>query len=149
MRPLHLTRAALTRRPAGPRPASRPARTLLRSAVLAGALLLPAGCQEFLDVNENPNAPQTVSPNLYLPPILHWVATSEQFDGRFIGRYTQNWTLPSGGTTPSTWDRMGYDPLSDNGGQLWRDVYWNIGQNLVDMMTKAEEEERWDLLGIG
>lgn len=130
------------------RPA-RTARTLLQGALLAGALLVPSGCQEWLDVNENPNAPQTVSPNLYLPPILHWVATSEQFDGRFIGRYTQNWTLPSGGATPSTWDRMGYDPLSDNGGQLWRDVYWNIGQNLVDMMNKAEAEQRWDLLGIG
>ena len=125
-------------------------RGLFTGSLVAGTLLLPAGCQEWLDVNENPNAPQVVSPNLYLPPILHWVATSEQFDGRFIGRYTQNWTLPSGSAaTPSTWDRMGYDPLSDNGGQLWRDVYWGHGQNLVDMMTKAEEEQRWDLLGIG
>ena len=121
----------------------------VRRALLAGVLVGAAGCQNFLDVNENPNAPQTVSANLYLAPILHWVATSEQFDGRFIGRYTQNWTLPSGATLPSTWDRMGYDPTSDNGGQLWRDVYWNIGQNLVDMNNKAEAEQRWDLLGIG
>jgi len=28
-------------------------------------------------------------------------------------------------------------------------VYWSMGQNLVDMMTKAEAEERWDLLGVG
>jgi hypothetical protein len=122
---------------------------LLRGALLGGALTLAAGCENFLDVNENPNAPQRVSANLYLPPILHWVATSEQFDGRFIGRYTQNWTLPSGATLASTWDRMGYDPSSDNGGQLWRDVYWSIGQNLVDMMEIAEREQRWDLLGIG
>lgn len=122
---------------------------ILRGVLAVGLLVTASGCRNFLDVNENPNAPQTVSPNLYLPPILHWVATSEQFDGRFIGRYTQNWTLPSGSTVPSTWDRMGYDPTSDNGGQLWRDVYWNIGQNLVDMMTKAEAEQRWDLLGIG
>lgn len=122
---------------------------LLRGALLGGALVLAAGCQNFLDVNENPNAPQRVSANLYLPPILHWVATSEQFDGRFIGRYTQNWTLPSGATLASTWDRMGYDPSSDNGGQLWRDVYWAIGQNLVDMIKIAETEQRWDLLGIG
>ena len=128
----------------------RLARRVATTAAAASTLVLAAGCQNFLDVNENPNAPQTVSPNLYLPPILHWMATSEQFDGRFIGRYTQNWTLPSGSAaTPSTWDRMGYDPTSDNGGQLWRDVYWNIGQNLVDLMTKAEAEERWDLLGIG
>jgi hypothetical protein len=44
---------------------------------------------------------------------------------------------------------MGYDPSSDNGGQIWRDVYWTFGQNLVDMMTKAEAEQRWDLLGVG
>lgn len=120
----------------------------LSAALLVGALSLSAvGCDDFLDVNENPNAPQTVSANLYLSPMLHWMVTSPQFDGRFIGRYTQQWYLP--GTTFSTWDRMGYDPSSDNGGQLWRDVYWNIGQNLVDMMQKAEAEERWDLLGVG
>ena len=38
---------------------------------------------------------------------------------------------------------------SDNGAQQWRDVYWTLGQNLVDMMTKAEAEQRWDLLGVG
>jgi hypothetical protein len=128
---------------------SLPTMKIARGALLVGALAVTASCQNFLDVNENPNAPQTVSANLYLAPILHWVATSEQFDGRFIGRFTQNWTLPSGATLPSTWDRMGYDPSSDNGGQLWRDVYWSIGQNLVDMNAKAEAEQRWDLLGIG
>jgi hypothetical protein len=44
---------------------------------------------------------------------------------------------------------MGFDPSSDNGAQQWRDVYWSFGQNLNDLMTKAEEEQRWDLLGIG
>jgi hypothetical protein len=44
---------------------------------------------------------------------------------------------------------MGYDPASDNGAQQWRDVYWTFGQNLVDMMTKSEAEQRWDMLGIG
>jgi hypothetical protein len=124
-------------------------RRALGIALGSGALLLASGCRDFLDVNTNPNAPQTVSANLYLPPIEHWMATSEQFDGRFVGRYTQNWTLPSGSSTASTWDRMGYDPTSDNGGQLWRDVYWSLGQNLVDLMTKAEAEQRWDILGVG
>lgn len=120
----------------------------LRTAALAAAVLLPAtGCKDYLDVNTNPNAPQSVSANLYLPPMLHWMVTSPQFDGRFIGRYTQQWTVP--GTVLSTWDRMGYDPGSDNGAQQWRDVYWNFGQNLVDMMDKARAEQRWDLLGVG
>ena len=125
-------------------------RVLLRGALLTGALVGVAGCQNFLDVNVNPNAPQEVEPNLYLPPILSSMATSEQLDGRFVGRYTQNWTLPSGAALPSVWDRMGYDiPPSDNGGQLWRDVYFVLGQNLVDLMRKSREAQRWDMLGIG
>lgn len=114
---------------------------------LTACLLVASSCKKFLDVNENPNAPQTVTANLYLAPMLHWMVTSPQFDGRFVGRYTQNWYLPS--TSITTWDRMGYDASSDNGGQVWRDVYWNFGQNLVDMMEKAEAEQRWDLLGVG
>jgi len=117
--------------------------------MLVGALTITSvSCDDFLDVNENPNAPQTVSPNLYLPQMLHSMATSAQIDGRFVGRYTQQWMIPA--TAPTNWDRMGYDLApSDNGGQLWRDVYYVLGQNLVDMINKAEAEERWDLLGVG
>jgi hypothetical protein len=113
-------------------------------------LCLPVACQDYLDVNTNPNAPQSVAPNLYLAPMVHWLATSPQFDGRFIGHYTQQWYSTSTSASPAgTWGKMGYDPASDNGAQQWRDVYWTFGQNLVDMMTKAEAEQRWDLLGIG
>jgi hypothetical protein len=119
----------------------------LRALLLISLMLAPASCKDFLAVNDNPNAPQAVTANLYLPPMLHWMVTSPQYDGRFVGRYAQEWTLP--GTSLSTWDRMGYDPSSDNGAQQWRDVYWTLGQNLVDMMNKAEAEQRWDLLGVG
>ena len=117
--------------------------------LFAGALSFLGACnaEKFVDVNTSPNAPQTVTANLYLPPLEHWMATAPQYDGRFVSRYTQQLTLV--GTTLSTWDRMGYDPTSDNGGEQWRDVYWSFGQNLVDMMTKAEAEQRWDLLGVG
>ncbi|HMA19469.1 MAG TPA: SusD/RagB family nutrient-binding outer membrane lipoprotein, partial [Gemmatimonadaceae bacterium] len=119
----------------------------LYAALIVGFLVVPTGCQDFLDVNTNPNAPQSVSANLYLPPMIHWMFTAPQYDGRFIARYTQELTLPS--TSLSSWDRMGYDPSSDNGAEQWRDVYWSLGQNLVDMNTKAEAEQRWDLLGVG
>jgi hypothetical protein len=114
---------------------------------LVACLILVSSCKKFLDVNENPNAPQDVTANLYLAPMLHWMVTDAAYEGRHIGRYTQNWTLPA--TTLGTWDRMGYDPGSDNGAQTFRDVYWSLGKNLIDMMTKAEAQERWDLLGVG
>ncbi len=125
----------------------RPMRVLRRAVLATGLLVGTAACEDFLDVNENPNGPETVSANLYLAPMLHWMATSPQFDGRFVGRYTQQFFFTA--TTISTWDRMGYDPSSDNGGQQWRDVYTTFGQNLVDMMDKSRNEERWDLLGVG
>jgi hypothetical protein len=112
----------------------------------AALLITGSGCKKYLDVNTNPMAPETVTANLYLSPMLHWMVTGPQYDARFINRYTQNLTFT---TVNSSWDRMGYDPASDNAGELFRDVYWNFGQNLVDMMTKAEAEERWDLLGVG
>lgn len=121
----------------------------LCAALVATSLALTASCHDFLDINNNPNGPQAVSANLYLPPMLHWMVTSPQFDGRFIGRYTQEWALTQGATVVSSWDRMGYDAASDNGAQQWRDVYWTLGQNLVDMNTKATAEQRWDLLGVG
>ena len=60
---------------------------LYSALFVATALAVPTGCSDYLDVNTNPNAPQTVSANLYLPPMLHWMTSSPQFDGRFIGRY--------------------------------------------------------------
>lgn len=120
---------------------------IARTAMLASVLAMTGSCRDFLDVNDNPNGPEIVTANLYLPPMLHWMVSGAQWDGRFIGRYVQNWYVP--GTSFTTWDRMGYDPGSDNGGQIWRDVYWTFGQNLIDMNQKAEAEQRWDLLGVG
>ena len=118
-----------------------------QTVLLVGLVTVGSGCSDWLDVNTNPNGPQSVEAYVYLPPMLHWMVTSPQFDGRFVGRYTQEWTLP--GTSLSTWDRMGYDLASDNGAQQWRDVYWSLGQNLIDMNAKAEAAQRWDLLGVG
>jgi hypothetical protein len=122
----------------------------LRTIFLVAAATLASGCSDYLDVNTNPNAPQAVSANLYLAPMISWMVTSPQYDGRFVGHYAQEWISTSTNASPaSTWGRMGYDPGSDNGAMQWRDVYWSLGQNLIDMNTKAEAEQRWDLLGVG
>ncbi len=74
------------------------------TALLIGMLACTAGCNDFLDVNTNPNGPQSVSANLYLPPMLHWFVTSPQFDGRFVGHYTQEWYSTSANFSPGqTW----------------------------------------------
>lgn len=117
--------------------------------LLAGALTLAAGCTDYLDVNKNPNVPTSVSANLYLPAMLHWMVTSQQYDGVYTGMYMQEWAYVGSTTVISSWQRMGYASGSDTGAEQWRDVYWNLGQNLIDMMNKAQTEKRWDVLGVG
>jgi hypothetical protein len=121
------------------------------AVLVTGLALGTTACDEFLDVNNNPNAPDRTAANNYLAPMLHWLATAEQFDGRFIGRYTQQWIVPPATLTglPGNWERMGYDPTSDNGAQVYRDVYWSLGFNLTDMIRQSEDEQRWDVAGIG
>jgi hypothetical protein len=121
----------------------------ISTALVVGFLSLAGGCKDYLNVNTNPNAPESVSANLYLSPMEHWMVTSPQYDGRYIGQYTQQWIPTQGVSTLGTWVRMGYDPTSDNGAEQWRDVYWSLGQNLVDMINKSEKEQRWDLAGVG
>ena len=65
--------------------------TLLGSLVTVA--IVAGGCTDWLSVNTNPNGPQSVSANLYLAPMLHWLVTSPQYDGRYVGRYAQEWTL--------------------------------------------------------
>src|SRR5689334_22378920 len=106
------------------------------AALLASTLMLAGACNmdKFLDVNTNPNAPQAVTANLYLPPMEHWLATSIQYDGQYIGQYTQQWVLPQAATAsfPGVWARMGYATSSDASAEQWRDVYWSFGQGLSD-----------------
>lgn len=117
------------------------------ASLFAVGTLATTSCDSYLDVNTNPNGPdQVVAPHLYLPSIQSDLALGIQFDSRYLGNYIQNWNYRD---VNNTWDRHGYVAGSDAAGQLWRSVYWTMGENLTDMINKAEEEERWDFVGVG
>jgi hypothetical protein len=110
-------------------------------------LLSTSGCKKWLDINRNPNGPEEVAANIYLAPMLQFVVVSEQWDGRYISKYVQNFAHT---TEKFEWDAMGYDRApSDNGGEIWKLTYNYLGQNLINMMSRAEAEQRWDMLGLG
>jgi len=123
-----------------------PMKRRLAALATAGALTLAAGCQDWLDVNTNPNGPETVAANLYISPMLHWMVSGQQFDGRCTGAYTQQ-LIPTARDFRTTMGRN--FATNDPCAQQWRDVYWSFGQNLIDMMNIAQAEERWDILGVG
>jgi len=121
---------------------------IIYSAVAILILVSSSGCKKWLDVNVNPNNPQVVAPNLYLGPMLTNFVFAQQWDGRYTAKYVQNWAQIS---SLDTYDRMGYSWTtgSNNGGEMWRMTYFLLGYNLIDMMRLSEEQQRWDLLGIG
>ena len=120
---------------------------ILSFFIITGALLLATGCEDYLDINRNPNGPQEVTAYLYLGPMQQEFVAGIQWDSRFTGYYTQNYAYYS---TNYVYDMMGTPAwVSDNGGQMWRSVYWKMGWNLSDMIRISQAEKRWDLVGIG
>jgi hypothetical protein len=122
-------------------------RKIICASLLAASLFTTTGCEDWLDVNTNPNGPdQKVAPYLYLAPMQSAMALGIQYDARYLGKYIQNWASTA---TGDTWDRHGFVNASDASGEQWRNVYWKLGYNLSDMIAKAEEEQRWDFVGLG
>ena len=113
--------------------------------ILAAAIIITSvGCKKYLDVNNNPNGPSSADPAMYLPSIQSNFALGIQFDSRLIGPYTQNFLRLENG---QAYNLHGYVRSSDFGGDLWRNVYWKGGQNIIDMTNIAREQKRWDVLG--
>jgi hypothetical protein len=113
---------------------------------LASVLLIMPSCEKWLDINQNPNAPDKVEGYLLTAPIFAQMAMAIQYDARMIGRYVQYW---SHNTASTTWETHGYDPGSDNGAQMWRHVYWTEGWNLTMLIDDATANQKYDFLGMG
>lgn len=103
-------------------------------------------CKKYLDVNQNIDAPAYVDGYLYLAGI------TQQYQGiywdiRAAGPLTQMM-----GTTASYFTSFAnhyYASGRDEGGEIWRAVYWNQGMNLENLINQSMEAEDWTLAGIG
>ncbi|MCY7358885.1 MAG: SusD/RagB family nutrient-binding outer membrane lipoprotein [Rudanella sp.] len=114
--------------------------------LLTGLALSLSSCDKYLDINKNPNNPDQVEAAVLLAPIQNQYVLGIQIDARYLGSYVQNWNNAAGGVV---WDLHGYAVNSDAGGELWRNVYWRGGRNLINLMDNAQTNERWDYLGVG
>ncbi|WP_242916232.1 SusD/RagB family nutrient-binding outer membrane lipoprotein [Pontibacter liquoris] len=125
----------------------RSIRKILCASLLTAGLFASTSCESYLDVNTNPNGPdQVVAPQYYLPSIQTGLALGIEFDSRYLGKYVQNWNARDAG---DLWDQHGFLASSDASGELWKSVYYIMGANLTDMISKAEEEQKWDFVGVG
>lgn len=110
-------------------------------------ILVGTSCKKYLEeAFPNPNKPTVIDPDVAFPSIENIMARGVQFDSRFTNRYVQYWAHTSAGTT---WDLMGYDPGSDNGGDQWRTHYYSFGQNLLNVISQGRATGRPAYAGAG
>lgn len=121
-------------------------KNLIKIFLVAGTLFFSACGDELSDLNVNPSFPTDVASIALVPNIQQDIARGIQFDTRFISKYTQYF---SEATANNVWDLQGYALNSDAGGEIWRTVYFGHGLNLSNLITKAEQEKRYDILGFG
>ena len=99
-------------------------------------------CQNYLDVNKNEDAPDKISPELYLAGILDvWQGIYD--DNRFANSMSH---VQGNG---NNWSSHYYSASSDTGGEMWRVNYWLQGVNLENMINQSLEKEAYTLAGIG
>src|SRR5687768_17148528 len=105
------------------------------------------GCKKYLDVNSDPDTPQTPDPSSIMPAMLAGIPRGIQFDSRYIGKFIQNW---SGNTSGDVWDihsHQGFPGISDNGGDIWRQTYYGLGLNLNYIIAEGTKKGQWDYVG--
>jgi len=116
-------------------------------SITAILIMCVAGsCKKFIDVNNNPNAPVIVDASSLLPPIEAGMARGVWYDSRYIGQYAQVW----GSSVPNNvWDEEGYSPGTDSNGEMWRSVYFSLGQNITLIWKDAIPKKNWDYVAVG
>ncbi|RNI32338.1 SusD/RagB family nutrient-binding outer membrane lipoprotein [Rufibacter immobilis] len=116
-------------------------------SLIAVCTLVSTSCENWLDVNTNPNGPDAIlPPDLYLPQIQSELSVAIQWDARYAGQYTQDWVSTG---VDNVFDAHGHPTSSDAYSQLWRAVYFSMGYNLIDMMNSAEASQKYDFVGVG
>jgi hypothetical protein len=121
------------------------------------SIIIITGCNKKVDdAFLNPNATTRVPVETLLPGIIgNFIGSSSAQgsaygvanDGLYVGRYVQFWAT---NTTLNQYDRMGgATGASDILGSVWAMHYYGFGQNLGRMMDWAEEEKKWDYVGVG
>lgn len=107
-------------------------------------VLINTSCDDYLDVNKNVDAPDSVEGYLYLAGIL------QQYQGMYWDARVSGMLTQMMGTTSLTgFATHYYSEGSDNGGEIWRVTYWLQGMNLENLINQSVEAEDWTLAGIG
>jgi hypothetical protein len=115
--------------------------------ILILILLSGMSCKKYLDdAYRNPNLPVVVEPELILPSAISNMYRGIAFDSRATGTFVQYFART---TSFDSWERHGYIPGNDQGGEIWRTHYFSFGQNVLDMINFGKASGKNDYVGVG
>lgn len=122
---------------------------LIAILLISITIVAAPGCKKYLDVNRDEDTPQFPDPSSVFPTQLAAIPRGLQFDARYASRYTQNFGVSDAArsATETNWDRMGYASGVDNNGDIWRQAYFGLGQNLNYIITVGERNGQYDYVG--
>ncbi len=108
-------------------------------AVLLAASLLLSSCEEYLDVNKNPNNPTDVSVQLLMAHASYRTGNNIQSAGNITSYYVQYLASPNANGTKDIHDPQPYDGT-------WAALY-RMMSDLTDLEMLAEEQGATHYLG--
>ena len=114
--------------------------------ILSGVLLSATACSDFLDINESPNDPASVTPNVLLPAALAGTAFANNNE---LNRFGSTITSVTAGAanSPSAYDIYTLDGANFN--NQWRfEIYNGSLITYKSLMEAAEEIESRTYIGV-
>ena len=103
--------------------------------------LVLSSCENFLDVNENPNNPQDAPISGLMTNATYETSLNVYAIGNITSNYVQYLASPNPASASDVMEASNYSGL-------WFDLY-NVMTDLTDLMQKAEEEDAGHYLGAG
>ncbi len=115
--------------------------------LLAALLIVAAGCEDFLDINRDPNNPSEANMQQLLPGIHHWIGYVFSLNFGYIGYANSVFTHQLSSRQPE------YDGYGITGSAyavgIWYAFYAEILQDVELLINLAEEAENTYYAGIG
>ena len=105
-----------------------------------------SSCKKYLNINSDPDTPQNPSNSSVFPAMLSGIPRGVQYDARYMSKYVQN-LLSSANGNNDTWDRHGYLAGSDASGDIWRQTYFGLGNNLNYIIDNGIQKGQSDYVG--
>jgi len=109
-------------------------------------LMIFSGCKKYLDINSDPDTPQTPDASSVFPAMLGAIPRGLQYDARYASKYVQNFGSNTAGNV-NNMERHGYNAASDVNGDIWRQCYFGLGANLDYIIKSGSEKGQWDYVG--